>query len=392
MFSSRLPPSLEPNPLARAVARLRAERVPFLDLTESNPTRAGFEYPRDLLAPLAEAGGLDYDPHPLGLPAAREAVAGEYRRHGIEIDPARIALTAGTSEAYALLFKLLCDPGDAVLVPRPSYPLFEHLTRLDGVAFSSYDLEYHARWSIDIASLARGISARTRAVLVVSPNNPTGSFISPAELEEISELCARHGLAIIGDEVFADYVLDARAPRAASVMAQRRALAFSLGGLSKSAGLPQLKLGWIAASGPGKAVSQAMERLELICDTYLTVGTPVQRAAKDLIAAGAAIRRQIADRIACNRRDLDGLAARRPACRLLHADGGWYGILQVPATASEESITLDLLERDHVLVHPGYFFDFPREAFLVISLLPQPDLFRRGLERVLERVGGRQLD
>lgn len=386
MFSSRLPPSLEPNPLARAVARMRAERASFIDLTESNPTRAGFEYPRDLLAPLADPGSLDYDPHPLGLWAAREAVACEYRRRGSEIDPERVALTAGTSDAYSLLFKLLCDPGDAVIVPRPGYPLFEHLTRLDGVSFSPYDLEYHGRWSIDVASIARAISSRTRAVLVVSPNNPTGSFVSAAELDEISDLCARHGVALVGDEVFADYVLDSQAPRATSVVVQRRALAFGLGGLSKSAGLPQVKLGWIAAGGPEDLARHAMERLELVCDTYLSVGTPVQRAAARLISAGAAIRHQIAGRIARNWQDLQSVAAQRPACRLLHAEGGWYGILQVPATAGEEAMVLELLEADRVLVHPGYFFDFPREAYLVVSLLPEPDLFHRGVERVLERV------
>ena len=347
----------------------------------------GLDYPDDLLAPLAASRGLVYAPQPFGTIEARCAVAAEYARRGVHVGAERIALTASTSEAYSLLFKLLTCPGDEVLVPRPSYPLFELLTSLDGVVPRPYDLEYHGVWAIDVASLERAWTSRTRAVLIVTPNNPTGSFVSCDELERLAGVCAAHGAAIIADEVFADYELDRGIARtAASPLTRQDVLVFALGGLSKSVGLPQVKLGWIAAGGPDRLVSEALERLEIVCDTYLSVSTPVQLAAAELLERGASVRNQIQNRIVSNYDRLRELAAGSPSCSVLAAGGGWYAVLQVPTVRPEEELVLDLLDRDGVLAHPGYFFDFPRESFLIVSLLPPPAQFAAGIERVLLRV------
>ncbi len=387
MFSSRLAFDLTPNRLTETLQRLRATGVAIDDLTESNPTRVGIEYPAGLTEALTHPGNLVYEPQPFGLPEARQAVAGDFRRRGMAVSRERVVLTASTSEAYSLLFKLLCDAGDDVLVPVPSYPLFDFLAALDSVTVHPYQLEEHGVWSCDVDSLARAVTPRTRAVVVVSPNNPTGSYLKRSELDAIVSICRKHQLALIGDEVFAEYVLDADLPRTCSVLAQRDVLTFSLGGLSKSAGLPQLKLGWIAVSGPDDLVKSALERLELICDTYLSVSTPVQHAALQLLGDGGLVRARIRDRVARNYGRLKELAAGFKSVRVLQAEGGWYAILQVPAMQTEESLVLQLLERDHVLVHPGYFFDFPREAFLVLSLLPPPDTFDRAVGMVLARAG-----
>jgi aspartate/methionine/tyrosine aminotransferase len=384
MFSNRAPADLSPTRYARALAELEARGAPILDLTLANPTAAEFTYPESLLAPLAAPAGLRYEPRPFGLESAREAVASEYARRGVVVPADRVVLTASTSEAYSLLFKLLCDPGDEVLVPVPSYPLFEHLTRLDAVRFVTYPLEYHGRWTIDLAAVRNAITSRTRAVLLVSPNNPTGSFVSNGELGELSSLCARAALALIGDEVFADYVF-AGTTGGPSVVSQDEALAFALGGLSKSAGLPQLKLGWFAIAGPTHLVHETISRLELICDTYLSVSTPVQQAASALLATAPVMRDQIAGRVSKNRARLQEMLLRTPEIELLNADGGWYAVLRVPATVGEEQLALDLLLTDHVLVHPGYFFDFAYEAFLVVSLLPPPDRFADGITRLIAR-------
>ncbi|HXH07396.1 MAG TPA: pyridoxal phosphate-dependent aminotransferase [Vicinamibacterales bacterium] len=385
MFSSRLPDDLRPNPLAEALARRRAAGLPVIDLTLSNPTRAGFDYPRDLPAALADPGGLVYEPAPLGLPAARAAVSTFLGTRACTVEPERIALVSSTSEAYAGLLKLLCDAGDEVLVPTPSYPLVEYLARLELVRPVPYRLEYAGRWSIDFDSLERALTSRTRAVIVVSPNNPTGNWTAGTELRRLVELAASRDLAIVADEVFADYPFDEAPDPPASVLDQREALAFSLGGLSKSAGLPQLKLSWIAAAGPPPAVEAALRRLEVICDSYLSVSTPVQLALGALLAAGAGVRDAIRARVRSNRDRLARLVAGSPAT-LLAAEGGWYAVLEVPAPNGEEALALDLLERDGVLVHPGYLFDFEREAFLVIGLLaPEADL-ESGVRRLLERL------
>ncbi len=383
MISSRLPKSLEPNAVARAIAARRHGR-PIIDLTATNPTSAGFTYPQDLLLPLANPRALDYEPQALGLWSARAAVAADFRRRGIVISADRVALTSSTSEAYALLFKLLCDAGDAVLVPQPSYPLFEHLTQLECVTAIPYMLEYHGSWRVDIDSIRRATTDRVKAIMVVSPNNPTGSYLHRDDLAAVSALAQANGWAIIGDEVFADYSLDA-APDAAAVLPGAEVLTFSLGGLSKSSGLPQLKLGWIGFGGPTGVVDRALAAYEIIADTYLSVSTAVQAAAGELIDQGAGIRAQILLRV---RRNLDALrsaAERYPAIDALRVEGGWTAVLQVPQIRSEESLVLDLLEHDDVLVHPGYFFDFPREAYVVVSLLVEPVAFDTAIARLLKR-------
>jgi hypothetical protein len=386
VFSTRVTSDLTPNRLSAAIARLRHDRVEFDDLTESNPTRVGIDYPVRLLEALARPSGLTYAPEPFGMPSARDAVVGDFRRRGMRVPRDRVVLTSSTSEAYSILFKLLCDPGDEVLVPAPSYPLFEYLAALDSVRPRTYHLEYHGAWSLDIDGLRRATSDRTRAIVVVNPNNPTGSYLKPAELDALAIHCRAHDLALIGDEVFAEYVLDAEPARTTSVLAERQALTFSLGGLSKGLGLPQLKLGWMVAAGPDELVRPALERLELICDTYLSVATPVQAGLPALLTGGAAIRTAIRDRVTRNYRALVTAAPRYPSVDVLPAEGGWYAVIQVPAMQSEESLVLQLLEHDRVLVHPGYFFDFPREAFLVLSLLPRPEVFDRAVSRVLQRV------
>jgi alanine-synthesizing transaminase len=327
---------------------------------------------------------LRYDPWPFGAPDARQAVSADYARQGVAVAPERIVLTASTSDGYAMLFKLLADAGDEVLVPRPSYPLFDHLTRLDVVVARPYDLDVHGAWAIDFASVERAFTTRTRAVLVVSPNNPTGSFVTHDELDRLAALCAPRDIAIIADEVFADYELEAGAAKGAGRAASRRdALSFALGGLSKSVGLPQVKLGWMAVGGPERLVAEALERLELIGDTYLSVSTPVQLAAAELLARGAEVRSQIAIRVGANYRRLHAAVAAVPSCRVLGSDGGWYAVMQVPSLESEEDLVVRLLTADGVLTHPGYFFDFPRESFLIISLLPPPAIFAEGVARVL---------
>jgi hypothetical protein len=387
MFSARVPASLAPNRLSMRLAALRAAGEPILDLTESNPTRVGLDYPAGLLAPLADAAGLRYEPSPRGLAVAREAIAIDALRHGLDIDPANIVLTASTSEAYGFLFKLLCDPGDEVLVPRPSYPLFEHLSALDDVRAVPYLLDYYGRWTIDVDSVARAVTPRTRAVLVVSPNNPTGSRLASQERDALAALCAQHGLALIGDEVFADYTLHGvRGNDHLSVLnGATPALTFALGGLSKAIGLPQAKLGWMLVGGPAEAVGPALDRLDLIADTYLSVSTPVQLAAPLLLERGQAVRAAIQARITANLRALERALTQAPGCTLLHADAGWTAVLRVPATRGEEDLVLDLLERDRVLIMPGYFYDFPTEAYLILSLLPDPIVFGDAITRVLAR-------
>jgi aspartate/methionine/tyrosine aminotransferase len=381
MFSQRLPPRTDINALSVRLEVLRASGEPFVDLTESNPTRVGLPYPSGLLAPLADVRALAYEPHPRGLEQAREAIAADCRRRGARVSPGDVVLSASTSEAYSWLFKLLCNPGECVLVPRPSYPLFEHLTRLDGIRALQYELEYHDRWNIDFESIEVA-PADTRALLVVSPNNPTGSYVSESELRSLDEICQQRSWALIVDEVFADYPLDATSPMT-DLSGRTGALSFTLGGLSKSVGLPQLKLGWTVVGGAPDERAAALNALDLIGDSYLSVSTPVQIAALNLLAAASSIRAAIHDRLRLNLAAAREIAKRFPACHILRAEGGWSLVVRVPAVRSEEQLVLELLERERVLAHPGYFFDFVREAYLVVSLLPEPAVFSVALERVL---------
>jgi len=384
MFSNRITGDLAPNRLTEAIRRRRSLGLPIVDLTESNPTTAGFEYPRGLLAPLGHDRGLAYAPQPLGLIDARRAIAGEYARRGLTVAPERVALAASTSEAYSILFKLLASPGDDILVPRPSYPLFEQLTALDGVVARPYDLDYQGRWSIDFVSVDLAVGPGTRAVLVVHPNNPTGSFASQDEIDRLAAMCAARGMALIADEVFAEYELEPGSiRRAGSILTREDVLVCALGGMSKSIGLPQAKLGWMTLGGPDPLVDEALRRLELVCDTYLSVSTPVQLAASELFERGAVVRTQIAERIAVNYSRLKELAASAPSSRVLRAEAGWYAVVQVPTLRSEEDLVVDLLTNAGVLTHPGYFFDFTRESHLILSLLPREATFADGVTRVL---------
>ena len=383
-MSSRLPSNLTLNATTRALAALRERGVTVTDLTESNPTRVGLQYPADLLEPLSDPYSLLYDPQPLGLPAAREAVAGDFERRGLTVSPERIGLTASTSEAYSLLFKLLCAAGDSVLVPRPSYPLFEHLTVLESIVAKPYRLEHHGAWRIDFDDLESSVDDTTRAVLVVSPNNPTGSFLHEDDLMALAALCATKDLMLIGDEVFADYRLERSTPPA-SVLTSTEVLSCSLGGLSKSVGLPQLKLSWIVFGGPASRVAPLMASYEIVADSYLSVSTPVQVALPSLLDRGASIRRQIQARLERNLASLRRALSDVPSVSALEVEGGWSAVLKLPAFRTEEQLVLGLLADDHVLTHPGYFYDFEREAYLVVSLLVRPEVFDRGVTRILAR-------
>lgn len=385
MFSSRLQWDLRPNRLSGLLAEKRRAGAPILDLTESNPTRAGLSYPAaEILATLSDPRSLWYEPLPAGSAEARAAVAGYYGARGHTVAPERILITASTSESYAFLFKLLADPGDEVLVPRPSYPLFEYLAALESVRVVQYPLVYHGAWSVDFDALERGLTSRARAIVLVNPNNPTGSFLKRDELARLTSLCSERGLALISDEVFADYAFGPDARRVATLVDVEEPLTFSLSGLSKIAGLPQMKLGWMVAGGRGAA--QAVERLELIADTYLSVTTPAQHALPRLLAAGAAVGEQIARRTSDNLGLLRQAAGSESACQVLDVEGGWYATVRVPRTHSEEEWALNLLERENVLVQPGFFYDFDSEAYLVISLLTAPEVFREGTARLLAAV------
>lgn len=382
MFSSRTRWDRSPNRLTLLLEERRRAGRGFLDLTETNPTRVGLDRPRDLLTPLAEPEGLAYEPAPRGLESARAAVAADQARRGLGLDPSQIVLTASTSEAYGFLFKLLADPGDAVLVPRPSYPLFEYLAGLEEIRPEAYPLTYDGEWHLDVAAVAEAVTPRTRAVVAVNPNNPTGSFLKREEAAALVALCAERGLALVSDEVFADYAFGDDPRRVASLVGDGPALVFGLGGLSKSCGLPQLKLGWILVSGPAAQRQEALDRLEIVADTYLSVATPVQRAAPALLGRRAELQAPIAERVRGNLRLVEALLQGSPAT-LLRAEGGWSAVLQIPATLPEEERVERLLTTRDLLVHPGYFFDFAAGAHLVLSLLPPPEAVREGVLRIL---------
>lgn len=380
MFSSRLTCSFERNRVSLAVDRRRGSGAELLDLTVSNPTQAGLRYPEEeIAAALAGARSLIYEPDPLGLPDARRAIAGRY---GSGVGPEQIVLTASTSEAYSFLFKLLCDPADQVLVPQPSYPLFDFLAELECIRISHYPLFYDQGWAIDMAALRYAITPRSRAVVVVNPNNPTGSFVKRPEYAGLAEMCASEGLAIISDEVFADYAFEEDSERLPTLSSRNDVLTFSLDGLSKTVGLPQMKLGWIAVTGPDDTVREALTRLELIADTFLSVNTPVQWAAAQLLQNGDIVRQQIRERTRENLHLLRQSMA-STMFRVLDVEAGWYAIVHAPGTRSEEQWVLGLIEDCGVLVQPGYFYDFPTGPFLVLSLLTPEDVFGEGVRRFI---------
>jgi len=371
-FSSRFHWDLRPNRLTQALAARRASGAPVLDLTQSNPTHAGFGYPAEIVGAFDDPRMLVYDPSAAGGIEAREAVSAYYAARGHRVETDRILLTASTSEAYSYIFKLLCDPGDEVLVPRPSYPLFEFLAELDSVRVRQYSLSYHGGWSMEMPEFGE----RTRAVVLVNPNNPTGSYLKRGELTMLAARCAERGVALVSDEVFADFAFGEDSNRVTTLAGVQECATFCMSGLSKIAGLPQMKLGWIVSNR-----DSARERLEWIADTYLSVSTPVQCAAGRLLHAGEYVQQEMRTRTERNlskgRQLLDGTAG-----SILAVEGGWYITVQVPRVRTEEEWALQLLERDGVLVQPGYFYDFESEAFIVLSLLTEPEIFEEGLQRI----------
>jgi alanine-synthesizing transaminase len=386
MFASRTNWRLQANRFALALDDHRRRGKPLFDLTNSNPTTCGFSYPEErLFSALRDRRVLRYEPESRGLRQAREAIADYYRgRPGFfgaksPVDPGRIVLTSSTSEAYSYIFRLLCEAGDEVLVPAPSYPLFQYLADLADIRPIPYPLFYDQGWQVDFASLCGALTARSKAVMVVHPNNPTGSFVKIHEARKFAEICPARNLATIADEVFLDYV-DATEPPL-SFAFDSPILTFTLSGLSKISLLPQMKLGWIVVSGPDALVDAAMQRLEVIGDTYLSPSAPVQLALTEMLAMRGDLQIQMQRRLSSNLRFLDLLLAKSSVDRLKR-EGGWYGVLRVPATGSDEDIAIKLLESCGVLVHPGHFFDFPREGFLVVSLIPCEAEFQEGARRL----------
>jgi alanine-synthesizing transaminase len=409
MFSDRTNWKLAHNRFTQAVEEARAAGAKVLDLTVSNPTRAGLEYDSAaILSALGSPKALDYDPQSKGLLGAREAVAGYYREeHGVrDVDAERIVLTTSTSEGYSFVFRLMCNAGDELLVPKPSYPLFEFLADLQDVKLVPYPLIYDHGWQMDFPSLEKAVTARTRGVVVVHPNNPTGSFVSAGEREQLNAFCRKHGLAVIVDEVFLDYGLGCDGgsavelrstgqPRAAvpthsvaqaSFAANHEVLTFTLSGLSKISALPQMKVAWVVTSGPSEEVAEAMARLEVIADTYLSMNAPVQWALSVLLEQRRSIQRQLLERVQRNLAELDRQLAGQKACERLCVDGGWYAVLRVPVTRPDEELAIELVREKRVLVHPGHFYDFPRDGFLVVSLIATEGEFEEGAGRLLEHL------
>jgi aspartate/methionine/tyrosine aminotransferase len=387
-FSDRTDWDLAENELTAAVRAARASGHALADLTVSNPTACGFSYDTArLLAPLADPAALRYEPEPLGTLAARAAVAGYYRDHHAEVSLEQLCLTTSTSEAYSYLFRLLCGPGDEVLVARPSYPLFEFLAQLDDVVLREYPLLYDPNtsaadpaggWSVDLHALEAAISPRTRAVIVVHPNNPTGNFVSTAERSALQAMCAQRGLALIVDEVFLDYGLMPELPRTFAA-GDSPCLTFVLSGVSKVCGLPQMKVSWLAACGPQALVAQAMARLEVIADTLLSMNAPAQFALPVWLAERHGLQQQVLERMRLNLAALD-LRLRGSSAARLALQGGWTAVLRVPRTVEGEPFELVALHRG-VLVQPGSFYGLP-EGRAVLSLLTLPEMWRRGLDRL----------
>jgi aspartate/methionine/tyrosine aminotransferase len=385
IYSKRLPSGLTQNKHSLVLSEQRRQGRPLLDLTISNPTECFENYPHAAIkAALSEARDYRYQPDPLGDLAAREAICDYYRARGVALSPKQLILTVSSSEAYSYLFKLLCDPQDEVLIPIPSYPLFTYLGALESVTAIPYQLRYDGSWYLDFNSLRAAISPGTKAIVTVNPNNPTGTLLSIAERDELLAIAADHDLAVISDEVFADYNLGPE--RSTSLIGNNSALSFVLNGLSKAAGMPQMKLGWIALNGAPKEIDRALERLEVIADTYLSVGTPVAKALPQLLAIGAVVKDQILHRVRSNLALLDRRLANSAAHRL-HLDGGWSAIVQVPETQSEEDWVTRLIEEHAVITQPGYFFDMGRGAYVVLSLITPPETFEEGTERLSAYVG-----
>lgn len=385
-FSSRTAWDTAESPLARALRERLGAGLPLIDLTASNPTRCGFNYDESLLAALSDPRALDYDANPRGLPAAREAVRAYYADHSAEVPIGRIFLTTSTSEAYSYLFRLLCDPGDEVLIARPSYPLFDFLAALDDVRLVPYELVYDDGWQLDLPGLRQQITPRSRAIALVHPNNPTGHFIKAWERQALEELCAEYGLALIVDEVFLDYPLEPAPPPYSFACPPHPVPTFVLSGLSKIAGLPQMKAAWIACFGPSAPLRDAENRLEVIADTFLSMNAPIQHALPAWLGERRGLQEQILARTTANLAQLDRqLARQRPVSRL-RTEAGWYATLRIPALRPDEETALALIDAG-VSVHPGYFFGFRDSGWLVVSLLPPLADFEAGVATIFKHLG-----
>jgi aspartate/methionine/tyrosine aminotransferase len=389
-FSKRTEWDTEESDLARAHRERLAAGFPIADLTASNPTRCGFDYPADLLAPLTDPASYNYDPNPRGSLRAREAICRYYGTQRAEIEPKQVILTTSTSEAYGYLFKLLCDPGDQVLVPQPSYPLFDFLARAEAVELAPAPLVYDHGWQLDLEGLRRQITANTRAVVLVHPNNPTGHFTKLAEGRELAAICREHGLALIVDEVFLDYGfkdgIEASDDRTSFATRGLDAPVFIVSGISKICALPQMKVAWLIAVGPGS--EEALARLEVVADTYLSMNAPVQQALPVWLEERIGIQTQIRGRVQNNLAELDRALTAQTAAggvgmiNRLRVEGGWYAVLRIPATQPDEATALELLKLG-VFVHPGYFFGMGESGWLVVSLLARPTEFSLGISELL---------
>jgi aspartate/methionine/tyrosine aminotransferase len=384
MFSRRTDWKLTHNRFTEAQLEIEKNGRKLLDLAVSNPTRVGVEHDRQILQSLLNPEAMDYDPQPKGLLSAREAVANYYREQyeGIHFDPESLILTTSTSEGYSYVFRLLCNPEDEVLVPKPSYPLFEFLADLQDVKLVPYPLIYDHGWQIDFPSLQKAVNSRTRAIVVVHPNNPTGSYASQDEQSSLNRFCNEHGLALIVDEVFLDYAHDGI--RRLTFAANHQALTFTLSGLSKISAWPQMKLAWIASSGPAEQLHEAMQRMEVIADTYLSVNAPIQLAVPVFLEQRKKVQPFLLRRIQTNLMELDRLLVLQKSCVRLNVEGGWYAVLRVPVTQSDEDLAIAIMKNLSVLVHPGHFYDFSSDGYLVVSLITESKQFSEGIKRILD--------
>ena len=385
MFARRTNWELGTNHLSEALAQRRASGKPVIDLTASNPTECGFDYDREtILRALCDPAALQYRPDPMGMLSARRAIAEYYRERGLDVSPEHICLTTSTSEAYSYAFRVLCDPDDEILIPSPSYPLFDFLAEIHDVKLVRYPLLYDHGWQIDFHSLEQAITPRTRGIIVVHPNNPTGHFCKPEEMARLNAICAPRELALIADEVFLDFPLDGKERR--SFASNRETLTFTLSGLSKISGLPQMKVAWLITSGPEDATAQALNRIEVIADTFLSMNTPLQLAAPALLQQRHEFQRQMLARVRANLAELDHLLAANQLCARSVVEGGWYAVVRVPSTRSDEDLAIHLLATHGVYVHPGHFYDFPRNGCLVISLIVPEKQFSEGISLLLPAV------
>lgn len=383
MFARRTAWNLQQNRLSLALAAHRSSGKPLIDLTISNPTECGFTYEGEkIFRALQNPASLKYEPNPRGLEVARAAVAQYYAGRGIAVQVENIFLTTSTSEAYSFAFRALCDPDDEVFIPSPGYPLFDFLADIQDVRLVRYPLVYDYGWQIDLHALEQAITPRTRAVIVVNPNNPTGNYCKPHEVRTLNEICAARGIAIIADEVFFDFSVTDE--HGTSFAENSDSLTFTLSGISKICGLPQMKVAWLAVSGAAQLKSQAAERLEVIADTYLSLNAPAQLALPALLATRQAFQQQLLSRVHANLAELDQQLAAQPLCRRLHVEGGWNAVLQVPVTGSDEELALRLLQSAGVYAHPGHFYDFASNGSFVVSLIGATESFSKGIKSLLQ--------